>query len=102
MADKQMYVWSPIHHSDKKFKLGAKISKTDLTDISDDDWNYLVEAGSVRPIPYPTNENGNVVTKSPRLHALDQIAAMSTGEAYVHDQGSSSETLVVEPAKAEK
>lgn len=76
-----MYAWSPIVNSKKDVKVGEAVSKSDL-DISDGDWDYLVEAGSVRPTPYPAHDDGTPVSKSPTQHLQDQAAKLASG-AYV-------------------
>lgn len=65
MPEATMYAWSPIRHGAKKdkdgnivgaeeVKMGDSVSQSKLG-VDDDNWNALVEAGSVRPYKYPDN-----------------------------------------------
>jgi hypothetical protein len=38
---------------------GTEVSQSDI-DVSDDEWNHLVESGSVRPYPLPDGADENV------------------------------------------
>lgn len=93
MADRKMYAWSPILNAKKNVKVGEEVSMSDL-DIQQDEWDYLVEAGSVRPEQYPTHSNGDTVSVSPTQHFQDQAAKLASG-AYVVEPESPAETPVV-------
>ena len=81
------YAWSVFHaernewgQPTKTINCGETVSKSDL-DVSDADWDYLVETGAVREQPYPDIPD-NV---SPREHFLDLLQRMQSGELKSDD-----------------
>lgn len=78
MADKKMYAWSPILNQKKNVKVGEEVSESDL-DISEDEWDYLVQSGSVRPQKYPSHDDGSPVSISPTQHLHEQAAKLADG-----------------------
>lgn len=69
------YVWSPIRTADGVTKVGEEVTKEGLG-VSDEDWDYFVESGSVRTKKYPVPDG---VVKSPAQHVSDELAALTEG-----------------------
>ena len=102
MAD-EYYVWSKIQHgqtvpkADEKgawesqitvIDRGEKITKKDLPGLSDEDWNGLIESGSIRatPVPIPSDYEGSVLDYMKEQLQELQGAADALDEAEVKSE----------------
>ncbi len=81
MAEK-MYAWSvfvadrnEFGQTTKTINPGDEVTREKLK-MSEDDWDYLVETGAVRPLPYPDVPDGT----APAEHFARQDAEFSRGE----------------------
>ena len=73
--------WGKVEESKQP---GDEVSQGDFEDMSDEDWEELVESGSVRETPYPAGalESG----ESPERHRTNLLAKISGGEQLTEEE----------------
>lgn len=93
MSGETYYVWSPIPKEiveqtgviKTTYKVGETVSQADLG-IGDDDWNYMIQVGSVRTTPYPEPLTGDVRDpRSPTQFIRELVVKAGEGRATQED-----------------
>lgn len=93
------YAWSPIRgavHSDGSridVKVGDEVSQSDV-DMSDDDWQYLIDTGAVRTKQYPVDPDSPL---SPVEHYKQEAAKMMEGGYSADEEAIAEELDTTEP-----